>query len=69
MTVSTLDLDVRPLSPTIGAEIFGIDCSTDLDDNVIAAIREIWLERLVFFFPDEVFDDGSQIAFAERSAS
>jgi len=64
--MSTVDLDVRPLSPTIGAEIHGIDCSADLDDDVIAAIREIWLERLVVFFPDQELDDGTQIAFARR---
>ena len=66
MTLSTVDLDVRPLSPTIGAEILGIDCSADLDDHVIAAIRQIWLERLVVFFPGQDLDDGTQIAFAGR---
>jgi len=66
MTLSSLDLDVRPLSPTIGAEIHGIDCSADLDDHVVSAIREIWLERLVVFFPDQNLDDDGQIAFASR---
>ena len=66
MTLSRVDLDVRPLSPTIGAEIRGIDCSADLGDDVIAAIRDIWLERLVVFFPDQTLDDERQIAFARR---
>ena len=66
MTISTVDLDVRPLSPTIGAEIFGVDCAADLDDDVIAAIRSVWLERLVVFFPDQHLDDDTQIAFAAR---
>ena len=64
--MSKVDLDVRALSPTIGAEIHGIDCAADLDDDVIAAIRAVWLERLVVFFPDQRLDDDSQIAFAER---
>ncbi len=64
--MSKVDLDVRPLSPTIGAEIHGIDCAADLDDDVIAAIRAVWLERLVVFFPDQRLDDDTQIAFAER---
>jgi hypothetical protein len=51
MTMSTVNLDVRPLSPTIGAEILGINCSADLADDVIAAIRQIWLEHLVVFSP------------------
>ena len=66
MTLSRVDLDVRPLSPTIGAEIHGVDCSADLDDVMVAAIREIWLERLVVFFPDQTLDDEQQIAFARR---
>ena len=66
VTMSKVDLDVRPLSPTIGAEIHGIDCAADLDDNVIAAVRAVWLERLVVFFPDQRLDDETQIAFAER---
>ena len=59
-------LDVRPLSPTIGAEIHGIDLATPLPDEVIAAIRDVWLERLVVFFPDQHLDDQSQVAFAQR---
>ena len=66
MTISKLDLDVRPLGPTIGAEIHGVDCATDLDDDLITAIRAVWLERLVVFFPDQRLDDDGQIAFAGR---
>jgi taurine dioxygenase len=63
---SRVDLDVRLLSPTIGAEINGVDCAADLDDDVVAAVRAVWLERLVVFFPDQRLDDESQIAFAGR---
>ncbi|HZE18235.1 MAG TPA: TauD/TfdA family dioxygenase, partial [Mycobacterium sp.] len=66
MTSTATELDIRPLSPTIGAEIRGVDCSADLPDEVIAAIRNIWLERLVVFFPDQDLDDDTQIAFARR---
>jgi taurine dioxygenase len=66
MTISRIELDVRPLSPTIGAEIGGIDCATDLDDDTVAAIRRAWLERLVVFFPDQHLSDETQIAFARR---
>jgi taurine dioxygenase len=66
MTLSSVDLEVRPLSPTIGAEIRGVDCSADLDEHVVSAVRRVWLERLVVFFPDQNLDDDSQIAFAGR---
>ena len=59
-------LDVRPLTPAIGAEIHGVDCSADLDDKTIEAIREVWLDRLVVFFPGQDLDADAQIAFASR---
>ena len=66
MARTDVALDVRPLSPTIGAEIRGVDCAGPLSDDEIAAIRAVWLERLVVFFPDQRLDDESQIAFAGR---
>jgi len=33
---------------------------------VIAAIRAVWLERLVVFFPDQNLTDDQQLAFARR---
>jgi alpha-ketoglutarate-dependent taurine dioxygenase len=66
MTSTAVELDVRPLSPTIGAEIHGVDCSADLPDDVIAAIRRVWLDRLVVFLPNQKLDDETQIAFARR---
>jgi taurine dioxygenase len=59
-------LDVRPLSATIGAEIRGVDCSQELDDKTIDAIREVWLDRLVVFFPEQDLSDPQQVAFASR---
>ena len=41
-----VSLDVRPLTPTIGAEIRGVDCAGRLDDETIAAIRSVWLTIL-----------------------
>jgi taurine dioxygenase len=66
MTISQTDLDVRPLSPTIGAEVRGVDCAAGLDDDTVATLRQIWLERLVVFFPDQHLDDETQIALARR---
>lgn len=54
------------MSPTLGAEIRDLDCSADLDDETIAAVRRVWLERLVVFFPGQDLDDDGQIAFARR---
>lgn len=59
-------LEVRPLTTAIGAEIRGVDCSQPLDDKTVDAIREVWLERLVVFFPDQDLDTDQQIAFASH---
>jgi alpha-ketoglutarate-dependent taurine dioxygenase len=59
-------LDVRRLSPTIGAEIHGVDCAADLSDDLVAAIRKVWLDALVVFLPNQVMDDDAQIRFAQR---
>ena len=66
MARTDVALDVRPLSPTIGAEIRGVDCASALSDEEVSAIRAVWLERLVVFFPNQQLDDDSQIAFAGR---
>jgi len=35
--------EVKPLSPSIGAEVTGLDLSVPLDPGTIAALREAWL--------------------------
>jgi len=64
---STFDthLDVRLLSGTIGAEIRGVDVR-DLDDETVAEIRRVWLERKVVFFPGQHLEPAQHLAFAAR---
>jgi taurine dioxygenase len=58
-------LDVVPLSGTIGAEIHGLDLR-HLDDATVAAVRRVWLERKVVFFPDQHLEPDEHLAFARR---
>src|SRR5690349_17719875 len=60
-----VELDVRPLSASIGAEIVGLDLR-DLDDATVAAIRQVWLERRVVFFPEAGLTPEEHLAFARR---
>jgi alpha-ketoglutarate-dependent taurine dioxygenase len=64
-TLTTTDLDVRPLSASIGAEIRGVDLR-DVDDATISEIRRIWLDRKVVFFPGQHLDERAHQAFGER---
>ncbi len=46
-------IQVRPLTPTIGAVILGVDLSQHADDEAIAAIRAALLKHKVIFFEDQ----------------
>jgi len=58
-------LDVEWLSGSIGAVIRGLDLR-DLDESTVAAVRQVWLERKVVFFPGQHLDPDSHLAFAAR---
>ncbi|MCG8690153.1 MAG: TauD/TfdA family dioxygenase [Minwuiales bacterium] len=59
-------LEVRPLSGAIGAEVFGADLSGNLDDALIAEIRQALLDHLVIFFRDQELTPDRQLDFARR---
>ena len=63
--VEPVELDVVPLSGTIGAVIRGLDLR-DLDDATVAAIRRVWLDRKVVFFPAQELGPDEHKAFAAR---
>ncbi|HMG39693.1 MAG TPA: TauD/TfdA family dioxygenase [Acidimicrobiales bacterium] len=67
MTITEIDveLDVVPLSGTIGAVIRGLDVR-HLDDATVAAVRRVWLERKVVFFPEQHLEPAEHLAFASR---
>lgn len=60
------NLHSRALSGSIGSEIFGLDLSRTLDDQTIAAIRGLWLERHVVFFRDQTLDSTQLKTIASR---
>jgi alpha-ketoglutarate-dependent taurine dioxygenase len=57
-------LVIRPVQPSHGAEIEGVDLSKPLTDDLRAAIRAAVLKYKVVFFRDQSLDDASQAAFA-----
>ena len=60
-----VQLDVEPLSGSIGAVIRGLDVR-DLDEETVFAIRQVWLERKVVFFPGQHLGPDDHLAFASR---
>jgi alpha-ketoglutarate-dependent sulfate ester dioxygenase len=60
------DLTVRPLEPTIGAEIGGVDLRYPLDDETRDRIKAAVLEYKVVFFRDQDLDRDQHAAFANQ---
>jgi len=59
-------IDVLPLSGSIGAEIRGVDLSIELSQETFSEIHDAFLEHLVVVFPDQHLTPLQQIAFARR---
>src|ERR1700712_1857985 len=60
------ELTIRPLEPTIGAEISGVDISRPISDAVRDQIKQTILQYKVVFFRDQHLDEDSHAAFAAR---
>jgi taurine dioxygenase len=58
-------LDIRPITPAIGAEIHGVRLSGDLPAATVTAIRDALLRHRVVFFRDQGhLDEAGHQAFA-----
>ncbi|PBC65782.1 taurine dioxygenase [Streptomyces sp. Tue6028] len=66
MTDQVTRLEVKPVAGHIGAEVTGVDLADELDDTVVARIREAVLRWKVVFFRNQHLDHASHIAFARR---
>jgi taurine dioxygenase len=60
-----MTFDVRPMTGLIGAEIGGVDLAS-LDDDTFERLRELWLEHLVLFFPDQHLGPDEHVELARR---
>ncbi len=60
------NFDVKRMGATIGAEIRGVDITTDLPQPVIDELRQSLLEYKVIFFRDQPLTPERHAAFAKR---
>jgi taurine dioxygenase len=58
-------LKIEPLTPTIGAEISGVDLNGGLDQAAQDAVYDALIEHLVIFFRDQDVTPQAQLRFAE----
>ena len=58
--------EARPLTPSIGAELHGIDLSQPLGETLVADVRAALLKYKVIFFRDQTLTRKQHIDFARR---
>lgn len=59
-------LAIAPLTPTIGAEISGLDLAIPLEPAALATIKAALLEHKVLFFRDQDITTDQHLAFARN---
>ena len=65
MSGSTAAISIDPITPTVGANVTGVDLNT-LDDEQFAQIHKALLDRGVLAFRDQSLDPEAHLAFAGR---
>ncbi|MER5275619.1 TauD/TfdA family dioxygenase [Streptomyces sp. NPDC002809] len=61
-----MSIEIRRIGGHIGAEVIGVDLSSELSGPVFSQVRQGLLEHKVLFFRDQKITDEDQLAFAGR---
>jgi len=61
-----MPLEIKPLSPALGAEISGVDLREELSAETVAKIIDAWHEHLVLLFRKQDLSEDDQIRFARH---
>ena len=59
-------IEVRSLTPTIGAEIFGVDLGGDLTNEQFATVHDALVKHVVIFFRDQKMTPEQHKQFGRR---
>ena len=59
-------MEIRPLTPSFGAEVQGVDLAQDLDDETFRAVEKAFNERSVVLFRGQRISDGDHVRFSRR---
>lgn len=61
-----MSLEIRPVTPQIGAEIHGVDLAKPLARELVGALRDALHAHLVLFFRNQRISEADHIAFARH---
>ncbi|HJN50481.1 MAG: TauD/TfdA family dioxygenase [Pseudomonadales bacterium] len=64
--IHSMSIQIKPLTPHIGAEVSGVDLSEDLTNEQFATIREAYLDRMVLVLRDQHLTRDQHKAFGRR---
>ena len=64
--VRNTQMEIRPISGALGAEILGVDLAAGIDDETFARIRGTFLERGVIVIRDQCLTPEQHLAVARR---
>jgi len=59
-------IEIRKVTPVIGAEVHGIDLSRPLGNEAFQAVHDALMDNMVVFFRDQRMDEAQQMAFGRR---
>ncbi len=65
-TATATSFEIVPSGAALGAEIRGLDLTSDLDDATFDAVARAWDEHLVLVLRDQRLSDDDLIAFSRR---
>ncbi len=65
--MSATEIEIRPLSGSLGAEVHGLDLARPLDTETFGQLERAFLDHLVPFFRGQEPAPAQQVAFAARS--
>jgi taurine dioxygenase len=66
MTTPTSGLEIRPLSPSLGATVSNVDLSGPLDDDTFGVLQETFFAHCVLVFPGQHLTPDAQFEFGRR---
>jgi taurine dioxygenase len=59
-------MEIRPITPHLGAEVFDVDLSSSISDGEFAVLQQAFLDWSVLVFRDQHLDQRQHKSFASR---